>query len=414
MRQIFLALKMALQNFLIAKMRMFLTILGIVIGVASVIIVLSVGTSAQNLILDQIRSIGSNLVGVLPGNSNEDGPPASAFGVVITTLKNSDLEAMEDKNNIPHIEFISGYVSGNKVVKYRDYSSSDNFQGVSADMNSVENITIKDGRFFDESENNQGARVAVLGYSVAKDIFGGENPLGKKIKIDNLVFRVIGTLGERGSSVASNPDDTIYIPLKTAQDQLLGIDYLNFIRMRVDKEENLSQTVSDVEKLLKDRHDIAENEEGDFSVRNLATALDILTNVTSVMKFFLTAVAGISLVVGGIGVMNIMFITLHRRIREIGLRMSFGARKSDIISQFLVESMTISLIGGTLGILLGTVVIFVVEKVAVSYGLNWGVVIEWQVFLLAWGISLLIGVIFGLYPALKASRVSPMEALRHE
>lgn len=414
MRQIFLALKMALQNFLIAKMRMFLTILGIVIGVAAVIIVLSVGTSAQNLILDQIRSVGSNLIGVLPGASDDNGPPASAFGIVTTTLRNSDLEAIKDKSNVPHAEAVSGYVTGNARVIYHDYSSTHNFQGVSADLDKVENINIAQGKFFSERDNDRSSRVVVLGANLADSLFDGEEPLGKKIKIDKKVFQVIGILEKRGASVAGNFDDMIYMPLNTAQKQLLGIDYLNFIRMRVDEEGNLDITEHDVEELLRSRHNIADDAEGDFSVRNIASALDILNNITNIMKFFLTAVSAISLVVGGIGVMNIMFITLHKRIREIGLRMSFGARSRDIVSQFLVESIAIAFVGGLLGVFLGIGVIYIVAAVAENAELNWVVFIDLKTIFLAIGISLLIGIVFGLYPALKASRVSPMEALRHE
>lgn len=414
MRQIFLALKMALQNFLIAKMRMFLTILGIVIGVAAVIIVLSVGSSAQNLILDQIRSIGSNLIGVLPGASDSDGPPAAAFGIVTTTLKNGDLEAIEDESNVPHAEFVSGYVTGNAGVIYHDYSSTHNFQGVSPDMHKVENVTIAEGKFFSALDNDKGARVVVLGSDISDSLFDGEEPLGKKIKIDKKVFRVVGVLEKRGASFAGNFDEMIYMPLETAQKQLLGIDYLNFIRMRVDNENNIGITKQDVDELLKSRHNIDDDEEGDYSIRDIASALDILNNITDAMKFFLAAVAAISLLVGGIGVMNIMFITLHKRIREIGLRMSFGARSRDIVSQFLVESIAISFIGGVLGVILGIGVIYGVAAIAENAELNWVIFIDLNTILLAIGISLLIGIVFGLYPAWKASKVSPMEALRHE
>lgn len=414
MKNTFLALRMAWQNFMIAKLRMFLTILGVVIGVAAVIIVLSVGTSAQHLVLDEIRSTGSNLVGIMPGASDDDGPPTAMMGIVLTTLTNDDLQALEDEKNIPDAEYVSGYVSGNGRVRYRDYSSTHTFQGVSPDMYNVEDVIVEQGRFFDELENDQNARVAVLGFDIAENLFDRENPLGKKIKIDKQVFRVVGVLEKRGASLVGNFDEMIYLPLKTAQNQLLGIDYLNFIRARVNDEKKIDRVVLDIKTLLKSRHNILDDEEDDFSVRNIASTLDILNNITDTMKFFLAAVAGISLVVGGIGVMNIMFITLHKRIREIGLRVSCGARKKDIASQFLVESIVISLIGGILGIGLGIIVIYAVAGIANYYELVWNVIIDMQIIFAALGISLLIGIIFGLYPAWKASKVSPMEALRHE
>lgn len=413
-RQFLLSFRITWQNFFAAKLRTSLTVVGIVIGIASVMIVMSVGASAQDLILDQIRSIGSNLLGVLPGASENDGPPASAFGIVTTTLTNDDLDAMRKKSNIPHASAISGYVTGNAVTKYKSYSKSDTFQGVSADMINVENTEIAFGRFFTVADDEKHAQVVVLGPTIAQDIFDNEDPIGKKIKIGNHKFRVVGILKKRGSSFGSNPDDTIYMPLITAQKNLLGIDYLNFIRLRVDNELNLAQTEKDIDTLLRSTHNIPDDEDGDYSIRNLASALSIINNITNVMKYFLVAVAAVSLIVGGIGVMNIMFIALSQRIQEIGLRKAVGARKQDIVVQFLFESMTIAFVGGLVGFLLGVGVVYFVAFIAQNQGYDWNVFLSWDMVILSLIISTFLGFFFGIYPAWKASKISPMEALRYE
>ncbi|MEN8251988.1 MAG: ABC transporter permease [Patescibacteria group bacterium] len=296
-----LSLKITLQNFFAAKMRTFLTVLGIVIGIAAVMIVMSVGSSAQDVILDQIRVVGSDLVGILPGAAEDDGPPPSAMGIVVTTLVNSDLEAIRKETNVPHALAVSGYVTGNDVVQYKSYSKSYTYQGVSADMINVESNKIEKGRFFDEAEDESVAQVAVLGAKIAKKVFDDEDAVGKKIKIGSASFRVIGVMEERGTTMVSNYDEMIYIPLKTAQKNMLGINHLNFIRMKVDHEDNVLTTQEDVKLLLRSRHDIADGEEGDFSVRNIASALTTINNVTNIMKYFLTAVASIALIVGGLG-----------------------------------------------------------------------------------------------------------------
>jgi putative ABC transport system permease protein len=413
-RQFLLSLRITWQNFSAAKLRTSLTVLGIVIGIGAILVVMSIGASAQDLILAQIRAVGSNLIGILPGAAEKDGPPASAFGIVITTLTNDDLDAIKEQSNVPHAVAVSGYVTGNAVVKNKNYSKSQTFQGVSADMINVENNTIAVGRFFSVVEDEKNAPVAVLGSTIAKDIFDNADPLGKKIKIDDQSFRVIGVLEPKGSSLISNFDEMIYVPLHVAQKNLLGIDHLNFIRLRVDSEEYMTQTEQDVDTLLRSRHDIPDDEDGDFSIRNMASALSIINNVTNIMKYFLAAVAAVSLVVGGIGVMNIMFIALSQRIREIGLRKAVGARKRDIVMQFLFESMTIASVGGIMGFLCGVGVVYLVGYIARAQGYTWTVFLSWDMVVMALVTSTILGFFFGIYPAWKASKISPMEALRYE
>jgi len=407
-------IKISYKNILAAKWRSFLTMLGIIIGVASVIIVMAVGAGAQSLILNEVQSIGSNLIGVLPGASDEKGPPASVFGVVVTTLKYEDLQALLKKKNAPHITAGAGYITGSAIINYKEKSFASSFQGISSDLPNVEKITLSSGRFFSKEEETNLAKVAVLGFNRAKELFPNEDPLGKTITIKNLNFTVVGAMEEKGSSSFSSPDDLIFVPLFTGQKLLLGIDYLNFIRVKVDEERNLDRSVVDIKATLREQHRIKDPADDDFSVRNTAQALSILTNITNVLKYFLTAIAAISLVVGGVGIMNIMLIAVNQRIREIGLRKAVGARNTHIIYQFLVESIAITLSGGITGLLIGIIFSYLAAIIIRGLGNTWEFIITWQSVALATAVTIAIGLIFGMYPARKASKVSPMEALRYE
>lgn len=408
--------KIAYQNLMAAKLRSFLTILGIIIGVSAVIVVMAVGTGAQKLILDQITGLGSNLVGVLPGASSETGPPAQAFGITITTFKYKDFLAVLDKNNVPEVETGAAYVTANETVAYQNTEKTISVIGTTHQYAEVQDAEIEGGRFFYSAENTNLARSAVLGSKIKEDYFGAGDPTGKTLKIGKENFTVVGYFRQKGSTgfgVASQ-DDAVFVPLFSAQKILLGIDYLSFARFKVGDARQLESAKVRIEETMRQQHGIKDPSNDDFSVRDLASALELISTVTNVLKYFLTLIAAISLIVGGVGIMNIMLIAVNQRIREIGLRKAVGARKINIIAQFIAESVTITVIGGTLGIILGVIVSFLISVGAKLFGYDWPFVVQASAIFIGFGVSFFIGIIFGLYPALKAAKISPIEALRYE
>lgn len=406
--------KLAINSLLSNKFRSFLTMLGIVIGVASIIVIISVGAGAQSLIINQIKSVGSNLIGILPGSSEEDGPPASAMGIVITTLKYDDAKAIMKKNNVPHAVAIEANVQGIGTAAYENQSFDATFVGTTADYINVEDVEISSGRFFTEQEEHDLSRVIVLGSGAKEELFGDTDPINQKVKLKKETFRVIGVMEERGSSGFVNQDDYVFIPVYTAQKLLLGIDHVSFIRVKVDNSENIDSTISDVTSLLRERHDIAANDASDFTIRSQAQALEALTTITNVLKFFLASIAALSLVVGGIGIMNIMLISVSERTREIGLRKAIGAKVSHILKQFLLETVIISLLSGLIGIIIGALISTFIAIVAKYLGYDWDLVISLLSVIIAVGVSGAVGLIFGIYPARKAAQLNPIEALRYE
>jgi len=405
-------LKTALGSLKRNKVRSLLTMLGIIIGISSFILIKSVGAGAQGLILDLVKKQGSNLIGVLPGASDEKGPPASVFGINITTLVNADAEAIA--RVVPNISAVTGYVRGSQSITADSESRTAPFSGVSASYIDVEDGEVSDGRFFSNEEDSALAHVMVLGGTLAEELYPGGDAVGSRISFNSEKYSVIGVLKKRGTTIFSNQDDTIFIPLLTAQKTVLGIRHLSFLRAKVSAPEFVPVAMEDIKQLLRQRHRISDAANDDFSVRNTQDALSILTGITGALTLFLTAIAAISLVVGGIGIMNIMYVSVSERTYEIGLRKAIGAHTADILSQFLVEALVVTSIAGVIGIVLGGLLSWLTAIIARSFDFDWALIISGSSVLTALFISAAIGLFFGVFPARTASKLTPIEALRYE
>ncbi len=398
------------------KTRSFLTMLGIIIGVAAVVIIMAVGSGAQALILDQLEGSGNNslLIAVLPGASNSSGPPASVFGITVTTLTLKDAQALEQKRNLSHAEAVAAFYETDLSASYNQLIFDASIVGTTANYFAVEGGALELGRFFSLEEVSGAARVAVLGANVAKELFFDTDPIGQRIKIKNQSVEIIGVLEARDQGAFQSYDDQIIAPLTFVQKQIAGVSHLSAIRIKIDEARNIEQSIEETKQTLREQHSIVNLEDDDFSVRSFKEALELVTTVTDAIRYFLAAMAALSLLVGGIGIMNIMLVSVTERTKEIGLRKSIGANNWQIMRQFLLESIGLTLIGGLVGLLLGIVISYLIYIGAVLLGYQWAFVISWLAIFLAISISVLIGLIFGLYPARRASSLLPIEALRYE
>ena len=411
-----IAVKISIRNLLASKLRSFLTVLGVIIGVAAVVVIFAAGQSAQKLIIGRISDTGSNLMAVLPGKSQEDGPPAAAFGITTKTLTYEDYEVLKNPNQLSNIQEAVAYVTGTLSISYKDFEKAVSVEGVTHNYPILENTEVEIGRFFNEGEEKGIDRIAVIGPDLANDAFGRVDVLGEKIKIKNQKFEIVGILEDRegGGFGAGGQNQKVFIPLKTAQKIVYNVDYLNAIRLQAKNAEFIPQTKDSIREILRARHNIDDPEDDDFSVRDLASAIALLTDVTNIIRYFLLAVGSISLLVGGVGIMNIMLIAVNQRVREIGLRKALGARNSDIVTQFIIESIAVSLVGGVMGMILGFIISLLIYVVAHVLGYQWPFIISPLSILVAMVVSVVVGIIFGTYPAKKAAEISPMEALRYE
>lgn len=420
-------ISLVIKTLLARKGRSFLTILGIVIGVAGVIIIISLGAGAQSLVLGQVTKLGSNFLSIQPGKSNEKGPPAQAFGIVVTTLTKDDARALGDTSRAPHVTAVNALVRGRGSITWQDKTVDTNFMGTDYQYGKVINFNMQEGLFFDQQQEEGNANVVVLGSTVADELFSdsGTDPVGQVIKIKSnstnananlggIPLRVIGVVEPRGTAFFQDQDDMVMLPLTIGQQQLLGNHYLQVINVKIDNADNIPESITDVTNILMSQHHIKQDVNIDFTVRNQADAVALLTTITSALSLFLTAMAAISLIVGGIGILNIMLVTVAERTREIGLRKAVGATNKLVMLQFLYESSTLTFLGGIVGIILGVIVSYLISIMMHYLGYDWAFVISITSIILAVGVSIITGMIFGLYPAYKASKLNPIEALRYE
>lgn len=415
-------IKLVVKNLLARKGRTFLTILGITIGVAGVIIIISLGAGAQSLILGQVTKLGSNLLFVQPGKAADSGAPIP--GLVITSLVNNDAVALRDRGRVPNATAINASVQGAATIVWENKTVDATFMGTDDEYPKVTNFTMSAGQFFTASENTGGANVIVLGSEISKQLFGdsGTNPIGQVIKIKSAVadkaggvpLRVIGVIASRGSSFFQNSDEMVFMPLSIGQQQILGIHHLQSISIKVDDASNIDSTIAAVNTILKQQHHILNEIDVDFTIQNQADAVKILSTITNALSLFLVAMAAISLVVGGIGILNIMMVTVAERTREIGLRKAVGATSKAVRNQFLLEAVLLTSLGGFIGIILGVLISYLLALLMKYLGYDWAFAISGISIILSVGVSVLTGVVFGLLPAIKASKLNPIDALRYE
>ncbi|SFA94051.1 ABC transporter permease [Selenomonas ruminantium] len=398
--------QMALTSLYANKMRSLLTMLGIIIGVGAVIALVSVGMGVRSNVTNSIASLGSNMLIISPGSSNRGGVRGAAGSM--RTLKYDDAKAIKEK--VKNIDYVSPTVSSSYQVVYGNNNWNTSVQGVTSEFMSIRSLTIGYGSFITNDDMNKRNRVAVIGTTVASNLFAKENPVGKNIRINNQPYKVIGLLESKGqSSVGQDQDDVIYIPLTTAQERMLGITYVQSINVQVSSQDKMEQVQAEIENLLRSRHHIVAGKEDDFHVRNLTSLMETVNQSTSMLTLLLGAIAGISLIVGGIGIMNIMMVSVTERTREIGIRKALGATFMNIMTQFLIESMVIGIIGGIIGIFFGCAASKIIAKVG-----DFTTVITIAPIIISFIFSVGIGLFFGIYPARKAAKLDPIEALRYE
>ena len=391
------------------KMRSALTMLGIIIGVGAVITMLAVGTGASERISQQIASMGSNLIVVVPGSSTSGGIRMGSGTQSTLTLEDAEAIARE----CPAVSDVAPMHNGAAQVVYGNQNWSTGIDGSGAGILAVRDWTLSSGRSFTDQDVRSATKVCLLGQTVVDNLFGSTDPLGQIIRIKKIPFTVIGVLGVKGQSMmGQDQDDTIIVPVTTAQKKLFGTRFAGTVRhiiVKAGSSGDLSAAEDQVTQLLRERHRLSIRQENDFTVRNLTQIMEAAEQSTRIMALLLAAIASVSLLVGGIGIMNIMLVSVTERTREIGIRMAVGAKTWDIRLQFIIEALTLSLIGGVAGIVIGVTGSEVLSAVA-----GWTTIISPLSVLLAFGFSGLVGIFFGFYPAYKASLLNPIDALRYE
>lgn len=412
-------LKQALKGIFNNPLRTILTTLGITIGIGTVILVLSAGEGFKSYINSQVDSFGSNTVFVevsVPAStrqranssSNQANNPASN-AIPITTLKNRDVE---DIKNIPNVKNAYGAAIGQQITTYKNVSKNVFIFGADAARFDIDKGEIVLGRGYTTEENTSLAQVAILGSKVAEDLFDQEDPLGKLIRIGNYNFEVIGVYGPKGGF--DGQDDQVFIPLSTLQKKILGTDYLIYAVVQLEDNKKADITTLDMADILRRNHFITDPIRDDFKITTQAESLEIFNTILQAVTFLLIAIAAISLIVGGVGVMNIMYVIVTERIGEIGLKKALGATNRDILYEFLIEAILLTLLGGFFGIITGSLLALLISKIAENFGLVWEFIVPFWGIILSVSVSMIIGIVFGVFPARNASMLNPIEALNKE
>lgn len=410
------SLKSAIKALKAHKVRTFLSVLGVVIGISAVIVVMSAGEGLKSFILGQIEIFGSDTIEVevkVPNTKHTSSENATGLvsGITVTTFKNDEVEQLR---KIKNIDAIYGGQLGQDLVSYQNTIKKVLLFSAEADFSKVDTSSVEIGRFFTEQEDKSLKQVVVLGSKVREKLFDGEDPIGKNIKIGKLKFNVIGAMESRGAVAFFDMDDMVFIPLRTYQKKLAGVDHITFAFAKVKDVDKTEDTVEEMRLVMRELHGTKDLDSDDFAVISMAEGMEMMEVIIRGIIILLTALVGISLVVGGIGIMNIMYVSVIERTFEIGLRKAVGARKKDIKRQFLWEAIIITLIGGILGIIIGIILSYIISYIASTKGFEQSLTIPIGSIIVAFGFSASVGLFFGYYPAKKASELDPIEALLHE
>lgn len=400
------SIKMALDGMVSNKLRTFLTLLGIIIGVGAVIAMVSLGFGVKESIKDNISKLGSNLLMVSAGGRTATGARLAAGEGAHLTF--DDMLAIEKQ--VDGIAGISASVNSSYQLVAGNQNWTSRVEGTTPSNFAIQNYELEDGRLFTERDMNSRARVAVIGKTVADNLFPGDDPVGQIMRIKKAPFQVIGVLKPKGSSgMGQDQDDTVIIPLTTAQNRMMGITHVQRITVQAENENVINDVQAEVEQVLRTRHKIKEGDYDDFTISNMAAIMDTMMATANSITLLLGCIAAISLLVGGIGIMNIMLVSVTERTREIGIRKALGATYNNILLQFLIEAMVIGVVGGFLGVVIG-----VIASYGISSFAGWNTVISWWAIVVAVVFSVGIGLFFGIYPARKAALLDPIDALRYE
>jgi putative ABC transport system permease protein len=398
------------------KMRSLLTMLGIVIGISSVIILMSIGASAQAYILSQVQGLGSNLIIIIPGGSTNGkfSSPAASQGIIVTSLVQQDVDSL---SRDPSIAAVTEEARGQGAAVYSDNDENVTFEGVPSNFFTIRNFEVAEGYPFTDNDVQSFNHVVVIGSELASTLFGpGSDPVGEYMRLDNIQFRIVGVLAEKGTGAFGiDQDNLALVPITVGQQQMLGTNYFSDIEVEANNNYTITFAQQRVESILEQDHGITDPDKDDFTIETQQDVLSLLGNITNILTLFLAAIASISLVVGGIGIMNIMLVSVIERTKEIGLRKSVGATDKDILQQFLVESIVLTFVGGVIGIAVGALVVtaawLVITKIL---AVAWTFEFPLSAVIIAVIVSSVTGIIFGIYPARQAAKKSPIEALRYE
>ncbi|HNP75542.1 MAG TPA: ABC transporter permease [bacterium] len=417
LEQLILPFRLAWQSLQVYRVRASLTVLGIVIGIAAVIVVMSAGESIKGLILGEFEAFGTDFVQIeikVPstGRNSVSSVTTLASGIEITSLTLADAEKI---NQLSTVKEYGAGIMGQGVISYLDRNQVVNYLAGTQLAPVMMGVEISRGRLYTDEEDDNLAKVVILGSQVASDLFGNQDPIGQSVRLGRLRLKVVGIAKERGATFGFDFDSMIYLPLQTAQKLILGIDHLMFINARVHNTANQEETAAEIVSLLRERHDTANELEDDFAVTTAKEAMEMIDTVFNGITLLLVAIVGISLLVGGVGIMNIMYVSVTERTFEIGLRQAIGARKGQILWQFLWEAIVVTVFGGLIGIVIGVSLSFLISLVAGQLGFaTWRFILPPESVIIAFFFCASVGLIFGYWPARRAATMDPINALRYE